>query len=73
MPIIGHVKGDVYQISWEASKDNGAPIEMYNLEGLAFRNYKSKRNTNRTNWMYNTPYGEELENDWISYYNGTGK
>lgn len=72
VPIIQHVKGDVYQISWEAAKENGAPITMYNLEGLGFHNYRSKRNTNRTAWFNTSPYIEEKEYVWISYYNGTG-
>lgn len=72
-PIIQHVKGDVYQISWEAAKENGAPILMYNLEGLGFHNYRAKRNTNRTAWFNSAPSIEENEDQWISYYNGTGK
>lgn len=71
VPVIQHVKGDVYQISWEASKDNGAPIVMYNLEGVGFSNYRAKRNTNRTAWFNTSPYVEEKEYEWISYYNGT--
>lgn len=75
MPIIGHKKGNIYQVSWEAAKDNGAPIELYNLEANGYRSYRTKRNTNnRTAFFYGAPSIEEEEDDeWISFYNGSGK
>lgn len=80
MPIIGHKKGDIYQVSWEAAKDNGAPIELYNLEANGYRSYRTKRNANlnrnnnRTAFFYDAPSIEEEEDDeWISFYNGSGK
>ncbi|XP_044740104.1 proto-oncogene tyrosine-protein kinase ROS [Chrysoperla carnea] len=33
VPIIEHVRGDVYRIVWEMSNDNGSPIREYRLEG----------------------------------------
>uniref|UniRef100_A0A1B0DB76 Fibronectin type-III domain-containing protein n=1 Tax=Phlebotomus papatasi TaxID=29031 RepID=A0A1B0DB76_PHLPP len=33
-PLVKHLSGDVYKVSWEPPKDNGAPIEEYSLEAL---------------------------------------
>ncbi|KAK4881780.1 hypothetical protein RN001_005099 [Aquatica leii] len=72
MPIIQHIKADVYQVWWESSKDNGAPIEMYLLEGLKIPNYRSKRSaTSRPPWFHNAPSIDEHEDNWIPLYNGT--
>ncbi|XP_057670694.1 proto-oncogene tyrosine-protein kinase ROS isoform X2 [Diorhabda carinulata] len=73
IPIIQYVKPNIYKVLWEASKDNGAPIEMYKLEGKILRFYRTKRNTNRTTPFFNTSPSIELEDpeQWITYYNGT--
>lgn len=75
MPIIQYVKSDVYKVNWEASDDNGAPIEEYKLEGKLVRFYRVKRSTNRTVPYYFTSPSVELEDepDWEVFYNGTGK
>lgn len=33
-PIIRHVSGNVYKVSWDPAKDNGAHIDEYSLEAL---------------------------------------
>lgn len=60
---------------WEASEDNGAPIEEYKLEGKMVRFYRVKRSTNRSVPFYLTSPSVELEDepDWGVFYNGTGK
>lgn len=72
-PIIQYAKPNVYKVLWEAAKDNGAPIEMYMLEGLKIKTYRYKRSTNRTAWFYTAPSIEEEERQWESFYNGTSK
>lgn len=72
IPRIQHVKNDVYKVWWEPSKDNGAPIIMYNLETLKTPNYRAKRNANRTAWFATGPFVDDDEEFiWESIYNGT--
>ncbi|XP_031333150.1 proto-oncogene tyrosine-protein kinase ROS isoform X2 [Photinus pyralis] len=71
VPIIQHIKADVYQVWWEPSKENGAAIEMYLLEGLRIPNYRNKRSANRPAWFHNAPSVDEHEDNWIPLYNGT--
>ncbi|XP_035788952.1 protein sevenless-like isoform X2 [Anopheles albimanus] len=33
-PVITQLRSDVYKVSWEQAKDNGAPLEAYGLEAL---------------------------------------
>ncbi|XP_055642898.1 proto-oncogene tyrosine-protein kinase ROS isoform X2 [Toxorhynchites rutilus septentrionalis] len=42
-PVVTQIRQDVYKVSWEPSKDNGATILEYALEALV----RSPRNTNR--------------------------
>lgn len=72
-PNIQHVKADVYQVLWEASRNNGAPILFYMLEGTKLLYYRNRRSTNRTAWFSDSPYIEETEITWEPLYNGTGK
>lgn len=58
---------------WEPAKDNGSPVTLYLLEGLKLPVYRAKRNANRTAWYHNAPSVEELEIEWESFYNGSGK
>ncbi|KAG5883190.1 hypothetical protein JTB14_018205 [Gonioctena quinquepunctata] len=73
MPLIQYVKPNIYNVIWEASKENGAPIEMYKLEGKILRYYRTKRTTNRTVPFYNTSPSIELDDldEWRVFYNGT--
>jgi proto-oncogene tyrosine-protein kinase ROS len=70
-PKIQYVKPNIYKVWWEASKDNGAAIELYKLEGLELPNYRTKRSTNRTAFFYTAPSVEEEEREWQPFYNGT--
>ncbi|XP_060523893.1 proto-oncogene tyrosine-protein kinase ROS isoform X2 [Cylas formicarius] len=73
IPIIQYVKPNVYKVVWEVSQENGAPIELYMLEGLKIRIFRDKRSTNanRTAWFYGAPSIEEESFEWESLYNGT--
>lgn len=72
VPIIQYVKTNTYKVWWEASKDNGAPIELYMLEGLELLNYRTKRSTNRSVAYFHTaPSIDIKEETWIPFYNGT--
>ncbi|XP_050510998.1 proto-oncogene tyrosine-protein kinase ROS isoform X1 [Diabrotica virgifera virgifera] len=73
IPIIQYVKPNIYKVLWEASKDNGAPIEIYKLEGKVLRYYRTKRSANRTVPFFNTSPSIEIEDpdQWTTYYNGT--
>ncbi|RZC34249.1 proto-oncogene tyrosine-protein kinase ROS, partial [Asbolus verrucosus] len=71
IPKIQYVKPKIYKVWWEASKDNGAAIELYMLEGLELPNYRTKRSTNRTAFFYTAPSIEEEEREWQPFYNGT--
>lgn len=68
MPNFLYVNGR-YQIKWDPSKTNGAPIELYLLQGKQIRYYREKRNTVLTN---DFPSIEEHEFEWVTFYNGTG-
>ncbi|KAL1489268.1 hypothetical protein ABEB36_014201 [Hypothenemus hampei] len=72
-PGIQFFGSNVYKVVWEAPPNNGAPIELYSLECLALRWYRTKRNvnTNRTAWSYEAPSIEEVEFDWEQVYNGS--
>ncbi|KAJ8921659.1 hypothetical protein NQ315_010568, partial [Exocentrus adspersus] len=72
IPIIQYVKPNVYRVWWEASRDNGAPIELYKLEGKILISYRNKRSTNRTRPWFNTSPSIELQDpEWEMLYNGT--
>lgn len=70
-PMVKHVSGEAYQVIWDPSKDNGAFIDEYVLEGLQRR---------REVPVTEGPEGvekslvveEDPDNkDWAMYYNGT--
>lgn len=49
-PSINHLRSDVYQVTWASAEGNGAPIEVYSLEGLRYRGLnRSARSTDSTN------------------------
>lgn len=76
VPIIQYVKSNEYKVYWEASEDNGAPIEEYKLEGKVVRYYRLKRSTiNRTAPFYLTSPSIEIQDEpeWEVFYNGTGE
>ncbi|CAG9858272.1 unnamed protein product [Phyllotreta striolata] len=73
IPIIQYVNPNTYKVLWEASKDNGAPITIYKLEGKTLRFYRNKRSTSNRTAYFNTAPSIELEEteQWVTYYNGT--
>uniref|UniRef100_T1HB35 Tyrosine-protein kinase receptor n=1 Tax=Rhodnius prolixus TaxID=13249 RepID=T1HB35_RHOPR len=66
IPVIRHLSGDVFQVTWDPSRENGSPIEIYCLEGinLSPKIDRDKRGTNGTNLS-------ATEDSWTLYYNGT--
>lgn len=62
------MKRDVYQLIWEASRENGAYIETYSLDGLIVGGKRAKREDNYTSEEQNEATYEE---EWITYYNGS--
>lgn len=58
-PVMQHLSSGAYQVAWEPSKDNGAAIDAYILEGKLAR--PTKRGTNTS-----------IE-AWSTYYNGTSE
>nr|AVT56263.1 sevenless [Boisea trivittata] len=59
-PVVQHLSTGAYQLAWEPSRDNGAPVLSYILEGR--QSQLSKRGAN-------TSINEE--DLWDQYYNGT--
>ncbi|GJQ85805.1 sev [Trypoxylus dichotomus] len=70
-PEIRIINRNESKIWWQPSKDNGAPIELYKLEGMKLRNYREKRSTNRSAWYHTAPSIEEQTWEWEEFYNGT--
>lgn len=78
-PRITHVSGDAYQVTWELSRDNGAIIEEYVLEGVQRRREKPQIQpatnkseiTNETTQVVEENVEEQLSGNWEIYYNGT--
>ncbi|XP_055602255.1 proto-oncogene tyrosine-protein kinase ROS isoform X2 [Uranotaenia lowii] len=67
-PIVTLIRQDVYKVSWEPSKDNGAPILEYVLEALV----RSPTSTNRVERSVDIPPNdEELELDILDDMNNT--
>lgn len=78
-PILEHVGAGIYKVSWEPAKDNGATIEVYNLEARYQSNTITNRVKRSTNAIVNTTTPsvlvvdepEPMEQKWILQYNGT--
>lgn len=70
-PEIRFINRNESKIWWQPSRDNGAPIELYKLEGMKFKSYREKRSTNRSAWYYNAPSIDEQNWKWDDFYNGT--
>ncbi|XP_069689840.1 proto-oncogene tyrosine-protein kinase ROS isoform X2 [Periplaneta americana] len=81
IPVVQHLRRDVYQVIWDPSRENGAHIELYSLEGKIEGGKREKREVNLTiiedhgaarieDNIIDT--GNEDDNDnWVLYYNGT--
>lgn len=76
-PRITHVSGDAYQVTWDSSRDNGAFIEEYVLEGVQRRREKpvtqpiTNKIDNETTQGTEENIEEQLSGNWEIYYNGT--
>ncbi|KAK7868921.1 hypothetical protein R5R35_014230 [Gryllus longicercus] len=74
VPVVQHLRRDVYQVTWEPSNDNGAHLELYSLEGRIQGEGRHRRETGTITASAEN-HTMELEPDpsyeWISYYNGT--
>lgn len=76
-PVLQHLRGDVYQVAWDPSKENGGVIELYSLEGrqasgnepYISQNDKSDYTNSTTGTSSISPTSQE----WTIFYNGTGK
>ncbi|XP_021913370.1 proto-oncogene tyrosine-protein kinase ROS isoform X3 [Zootermopsis nevadensis] len=78
VPLIQQLRRDVYQVIWDASRENGARIELYCLEGKIEEETREKREANFTLDADNSARTEDNnfveadDNDiWVLYYNGT--
>ncbi|KAJ9583818.1 hypothetical protein L9F63_021821, partial [Diploptera punctata] len=82
MPIIQHLRRDVYQVTWDPSRENGAHIELYSLEGKIERGKRERREVNFTLNNHNSDKTDDdniisddsdgnRDDEWIVYYNGT--
>lgn len=77
-PRISHVSGDAYQVTWESSRDNGAIIEEYVLEGVQRRREKPQivtntntTDTNNSSQIMEENVEEQLSGTWEIFFNGT--
>ncbi|XP_063703914.1 proto-oncogene tyrosine-protein kinase ROS isoform X2 [Culicoides brevitarsis] len=70
-PLIKHVSGDAYQVEWNSSRDNGAFIEEYVLEGVQRRREKQIAPKNETTNTEESVEEPQLSGNWEIYYNGT--
>ena len=72
----------MYQVTWDQSRENGAHIELYSLEGKIETGKRQKREVNFTlsnnrfennNMVLDDTDDMGNDNEWVVYYNGTGK
>ncbi|PNF32886.1 hypothetical protein B7P43_G01836 [Cryptotermes secundus] len=79
IPVIQQLRRDVYQVIWDPSRENGAHIELYCLEGKIEGERRDKREANFTSDTHSAARIEddtaiEADDDsdnWVLYYNGT--
>lgn len=70
----------MYQVIWDPSRENGAHIELYCLEGKIEGGRRDRREANFTSDTHSAARIEddtaiEADDDsdnWVLYYNGTG-
>lgn len=70
----------MYQVIWDPSRENGAHIELYCLEGKIEGERRDRREANFTSDTHSAARIEddtaiEADDDsdnWVPYYNGTG-
>uniref|UniRef100_A0A2M4A502 Tyrosine-protein kinase receptor n=1 Tax=Anopheles triannulatus TaxID=58253 RepID=A0A2M4A502_9DIPT len=67
-PVITQLRSDVYKVSWEQAKDNGAPLEAYGLEALVHQPHRPVRSLDRAD---STEHSEDADDDGPSPGNET--
>jgi hypothetical protein len=79
MPVIQQLRRDVYQVIWDPSRENGAHVELYCLEGKTEGGRREKREANFTLDTEDSARVEDTNvveaddsDNWVLYYNGTG-
>jgi hypothetical protein len=80
MPVIQQLRRDVYQVIWDPSRENGAHVELYCLEGKTKGGKREKREANFTLDTEgstriedsNVVEADDDSDNWVLYYNGTG-
>jgi hypothetical protein len=79
VPAIQQLRRDVYQVVWDPSRENGARIELYSLEGKFEEGKREKREANFTldtdddsGRMEDNDVEADDNDNWVLYYNGTG-
>ncbi|XP_023031152.1 protein sevenless isoform X2 [Drosophila willistoni] len=73
-PQFEHIAGEIFRLSWSRSRDNGSPIQLYNLEALQARRSLSNRRRRRDVSLSILPWAEEpmvMEDQWLDYCNTT--
>lgn len=83
-PVVTKLRQDVYKVSWEPAKDNGAVIEEYALEALVTQSKRAARlvmptgeenalvvDTNGGNDTGSITEVETYDEHWSQVYNGT--
>lgn len=79
MPVIQQLRRDVYQVIWDPSRENGAHVELYCLEGKTKGGKREKREANFTLDTEgstriedsNVVEADDDSDNWVLYYNGT--
>jgi hypothetical protein len=73
MPHIQHLHSDVFQVSWDPSKNNGAEVELYLLEVKETSTNSNAPMAQQQRSSREAP--NELEDNvgWTLLYNGSGK
>ncbi|XP_053678090.1 proto-oncogene tyrosine-protein kinase ROS [Anopheles nili] len=83
-PLVTHLRQDVYKVSWEPAKDNGATIEEYGLEALVSQSKRAARSVGAPDGDDEEPAGGDglngtvpaseldmYDEHWSQVYNGT--
>ncbi|XP_075227577.1 receptor protein-tyrosine kinase sevenless [Lycorma delicatula] len=74
IPVLHHLRGDVYQVAWEPSKENGGIIELYCLEGRQGNGNEQQPQFEKQEYNNLTTIATmstTASQEWSIYYNGT--
>lgn len=72
-PQLEHIAGEIFRVSWTPSLENGAPIQLYNLEALQAQ-LRGRRRRRRDTTFSLLPWAEEpvaIEDQWLDFCNTT--